>query len=96
MKPERGPRAGRRKKKRAAPARADQATHEAASKKAIAQARQMLGAAAAGMLAGIGLVATGDTTFGPWISVLSMALGIGAAHTLGRCGPDEGSRAIFR
>jgi hypothetical protein len=51
------------------------------------------------MLLGVALTATNGLDagpgaplglLGPWVAVLSMALAIGAAHTLGRLGPDPG------
>lgn len=69
-----------------------QAAELATDANALAKAKRLLGGAAAGMLTGIALTAMGETTLGPWIAVLAMALGIGAAHTIGRCGPDPGHR----
>jgi hypothetical protein len=86
----------RRKKRRARPPAAATAPRLSRPSR---QPRQLVAVAAAGMLLGIALTATsgpGDgpgaffSLLGPWVSVLSMALAIGAAHTLGRTGPDPG------
>lgn len=60
---------------------------------ALLRARRWLASSAFGMLAGVALVATGESTVGPWASLLSMLLAVGSAHALGRCGPDTGARA---
>ena len=90
-------RPARRKKKRSAASRDEPSglvNVRATDARALAQAKRMLTAAASGMLVAVALVATGETTVGPWICVVSMALGIGAAHTIGRCGPDPGTRRL--
>lgn len=63
---------------------------------ALARARRYASFSATGLLVGIALTATGESTFGPWLSVFSLALAIGAAHSLGRCGPDPGSSPFSR
>ena len=45
-------------------------------------------AAAVLLLVGVGLVATGETSVGPFATVAGMATAIWGAHRLGRSGPD--------
>lgn len=55
---------------------------------AYADAKRWVGGAAALLLAGVALVATGDTTLGPWVTVAGMATAALGAHKLGRSGPE--------
>lgn len=84
------------KKKKRKPRGPHQTQRSGLSDLALARARRYASFSAVGLLLGIALTATGEITFGPWLSVLSLALAIGAAHTLGRCGPDPGSSPISR
>jgi hypothetical protein len=46
------------------------------------------------LVVGVALVAVGDTTVGPWVTVGGMAAAIWGAHRLGRSGPD-GVRSLL-
>ena len=53
-----------------------------------ARSRSLIAIAGAGALVGIGLAATGDATFGAWITLPSLIGLIYALHRFGRTGPD--------
>ena len=70
----------------------------AADRRAFVRARQWAIGSCLGLVAGVALTATAGevlgplhelgATLGPLVSVLAIAAGIAAAHSLGRCGPD--------
>ena len=83
--------AKKRKKKRVEPdAREAAPDTGASSAERLAHAKRILTAAAAILLVGLGLSAIGDLTFGPYVTVGALALGIFGAHKLGRAGRDPG------
>lgn len=56
-----------------------------------AEGKKWTGGAAVLLLVGVGLVATGETNVGPYVTVAGMATAIWGAHRLGRSGPDGAS-----
>ena len=50
--------------------------------------RRMIAGGAAALLAGIALVVTGDTLFGPWLTLASFFITAYGVHGLGRLGPE--------
>lgn len=56
---------------------------------AFGEAKKWVLAAAVLLLVGIGLVAIGEPTVGPWLTVGGMATALWGAHRLGRSGPDD-------
>jgi uncharacterized membrane protein len=61
----------------------------ATSTAAFVEAKKWVFGAAVLLLVGVGLVAIGDTTIGPWLTVGGMATALWGAHRLGRSGPDD-------
>jgi Flp pilus assembly protein TadB len=56
---------------------------------AFLEAKKWVLGAAVLLLAGVALVAIGDATLGPWLTVAGMATALWGAHRLGRSGPDD-------
>lgn len=53
--------------------------------------RPIVFAAAAALMVGAALTATGDLTFGPILDLAALGLSVYAAHRVGRQGPDRGT-----